>query len=83
MTASIFLNGLQYLGYILIFQGFLFCFLCGLLLSGIDPGETAPMGIESYADVTSLLAAAELEGKSITVIPRAGSVVPVLVPAGE
>ena len=49
-----------------------------MLLSGIDPAETAPMGIESYADVPSLLAAAALEGKSITVIPRAGSVVPVL-----
>ena len=54
-----------------------------LLLSGIDPAETAPMGIESYADVPSLLAAAGLEGKSITVIPRAGSVVPVIVQERE
>ena len=36
------------------------------------------MGIESYRDVPSLLAAAELDGKSIAVIPNAGSVVPVL-----
>ncbi len=49
-----------------------------MLLSGIDPAETAPMGIESYPDVPSLLAAAKLEGKSITVIPQAGSVVPVV-----
>ncbi len=48
-----------------------------MLLSGIDPNETAPMGIESYPDVPSLLEAASLEGKSITVIPKACSVVPV------
>ena len=49
-----------------------------MLLSGIDPNETAPMGIESYSEVSALLEAASLEGKSITVIPRAGSVVPIL-----
>ena len=49
-----------------------------MLLSGIDPAETAPMGIESYGDVPSLLARAELSGKSILVIPNAGSVVPVV-----
>ena len=43
MTAMIFLNGLQYLGYILIFPGFLFCFLCGLLLVGIDRKLVARM----------------------------------------
>ena len=43
MTASIFLNGLQYLGYILIFPGFLFCFLCGMLLVGIDRKLVARM----------------------------------------
>ncbi len=43
MTASIFLNGLQYLGYILIFPGFLFCFLCGMLLTGIDRKLVARM----------------------------------------
>ncbi len=65
--------------------GYVFFLTCELaqrfriiLLSGIDPAETSPMGIESYPDVPSLLAAASLEGKSITVIPRAGSVVPVL-----
>ena len=30
------LNYLQYLGYILIFPGFLFCFVAGLLLCGSD-----------------------------------------------
>ena len=49
-----------------------------MLLSGIDPALTAPMGIESYSDVSRLLAAAHLEGKSIAVIPNAGSVVPVI-----
>ena len=31
---SIILDGLKYLAYILIFPGFLFCFLSGLLLCG-------------------------------------------------
>ena len=43
MTASIFLTGLQYLGYILIFPGFLFCFFCGMLLTGIDRKLVARM----------------------------------------
>ena len=49
-----------------------------MLLSGIDPAETAPMDIETYSDVPSLLANADLEGKKILVIPKAGSVVPVV-----
>lgn len=49
-----------------------------ILLSGIDPKDTAPMGIESYSDVNELLAHVDLEGKSILVIPNAGSVVPVI-----
>ena len=47
-----------------------------MLLSAIDPAETAPMGIECYADVDELLAHAALEGKSIAVIPNGGAVVP-------
>ena len=43
MTAIIFLNALRYLGYILIFPGFLFCFLCGMLLVGIDRKLVARM----------------------------------------
>ena len=49
-----------------------------MLLSSIDPAEAAPMGIESYRDVPSLLANASLAGKSILVVPNAGSVVPVV-----
>ena len=37
------LNALQYLGYILIFPGFLFCFLAGMLLCGIDRKIVAKM----------------------------------------
>lgn len=37
------LNALKYLGYILIFPGFLFCFLFGLLLCGIDRKVVARM----------------------------------------
>ena len=43
MTSTILLNALQYLGYILIFPGFLFCFLCGMLLVGIDRKLVARM----------------------------------------
>ena len=49
-----------------------------MLLSGLDPELVAPMGIESYRDVGSLLDNAELAGKRILVIPNAGSVVPVV-----
>ena len=37
------LTALQYLGYILIFPGFLFCFVIGLLLCGIDRKAVARM----------------------------------------
>lgn len=37
------LNALEYLGYILIFPGFLFCFMAGLLLCGIDRKMVAKM----------------------------------------
>ena len=37
------LTALQYLGYILIFPGFLFCFLAGMLLTGIDRKLVARM----------------------------------------
>ena len=43
MTSTILLNALQYLGYILIFPGFLFCFLTGMLLCGIDRKLVARM----------------------------------------
>ena len=37
------LNALQYIGYILIFPGFLFCFVAGMLLAGIDRKMVAKM----------------------------------------
>ena len=37
------LNALKYLAYVLIFPGFLFCFLSGLLLCGIDRKLVARM----------------------------------------
>ncbi len=40
---SIVLSAVQYLGYVLIFPGFLFCFLAGLLLCGIDRKMVAKM----------------------------------------
>jgi formate hydrogenlyase subunit 4 len=40
---TIFLDGLRYLCYILIFPGFLFCFLTGMLLCGIDRKIVARM----------------------------------------
>ena len=43
MTTAIILDALQYLGYILIFPGFLFCFAIGLLLCGIDRKLVARM----------------------------------------
>lgn len=43
MITAILLDALQYLGYILIFPGFLFCFVIGLLLCGIDRKLVARM----------------------------------------
>ena len=40
---SIIVNALQYLGYVLIFPGFLFCFVVGMLLTGIDRKLVARM----------------------------------------
>lgn len=40
---SIIIGALQYLGYVLIFPGFLFCFLAGMLLCGIDRKLVAKM----------------------------------------
>ena len=40
---SLVISSLQYLGYILIFPGFLFCFTAGLLLCGIDRKMVAKM----------------------------------------
>ena len=40
---TIIISALQYLGYVLIFPGFLFCFLAGMLLCGIDRKLVAKM----------------------------------------
>ena len=40
---TIVISALQYLGYVLIFPGFLFCFLAGMLLCGIDRKLVAKM----------------------------------------
>ena len=40
---TIVISALQYLGYVLIFPGFLFCFLAGMLLCGIDKKLVAKM----------------------------------------
>ncbi len=73
MTTSILLNGLQYLGYILIFPGFLFCFLCGMLLVGIDRKLVArmqkrvgPPSLQPFYDFFKLC------GKE-TIVPAAAS----------
>lgn len=43
MSGEMIFDALRYLGYILIFPGFLFCFLSGLLLCGIDRKIVARM----------------------------------------
>ena len=40
---TIVIDALEYLGYVLIFPGFLFCFLAGMLLCGIDRKLVARM----------------------------------------
>ena len=70
---SIFLTGFQYLGCILIFPGFLFCYFCGLLLTGIDRKLVARMQkrvgppiLQPFYDFFKLL------GKE-TIVPAAAS----------
>ncbi len=47
-----------------------------LLYSSIAPEDVAPMGMQAFSDVDALLAAAQLEGKSIYVIPNGSTVIP-------
>ena len=70
---STLLTALSYLGYILIFPGFLFCFLAGMLLCGIDRKLVARMQkrvgppiLQPFYDFFKLL------GKE-TIIPAAAS----------
>lgn len=73
MNMSTIVTALQYLGYILIFPGFLFCFLAGLLLCGIDRKVVAKMQkrvgpplLQPFYDFFKLL------GKE-TIVPTAAS----------
>ena len=47
-----------------------------LLYSSIDPKDVEPMGMKAFSDVDSLLAAAQLDGKSVYVIPNGSTVIP-------
>ena len=47
-----------------------------LLYSSIAPEDVAPMGMRAFSDVNALLAAAQLEGKSVYVIPNGATVIP-------
>ena len=47
-----------------------------LLYSRIDPKDVAPMGMQAFTDVDALLAAAQLDGQSIYVIPNGSTVIP-------
>lgn len=47
-----------------------------MLYTSVAPEIVAPMGLEAYNDIDALLAAADLEGKSIYVIPNGSTVIP-------
>ncbi|MBR1408229.1 MAG: nickel-dependent lactate racemase [Clostridia bacterium] len=47
-----------------------------LMLTGVAPEVLAPMGIRAFSDPDALLAAADLAGKSIYVIPNGSAVMP-------
>lgn len=49
-----------------------------LLLSSINPADTAPMGIKAYDKIEELLASVDLAGKRIYVIPNGSTVIPKL-----
>ena len=49
-----------------------------LLLTSIPAKTLAPMGIEAYSDMDALLAAANLPGKSIYVVPNGATVIPIV-----
>ena len=50
-----------------------------LMYSSIDPEVVAPMGIKAYQDMEKLLEDADLDGKSIYVIPTGSTVLPEIV----
>ena len=47
-----------------------------LMLTSIPPEEVAPMGIQAFSRMEDLLAAAQLEGKSLYVIQNGSTVIP-------
>ena len=47
-----------------------------LLYSSIDPKDVEPMGLRTFSDMNELLSSAQLEGKSIYVIPNGSTVIP-------
>ena len=46
------------------------------MLTSIPPEEVAPMGIQAFSRMEDLLAAAQLEGKSLYVIQNGSTVIP-------
>ena len=46
------------------------------MLTGIPRETVAPMGIEAFSDMNALLKAADLNGKSLYVIPTGATVIP-------
>ena len=46
------------------------------LLTRLNPETVAPMGLRAFSNLDELLAAAELEGKSLYVIPNGSTVIP-------
>lgn len=47
-----------------------------MMLTSVPPETLAPMGIEAYSDMDSLMAAADITGKSVYVIPNGSTVIP-------
>ena len=47
-----------------------------MMLTTVKQETVAPMGIEAYQDPEALLAAADLKGKRIYVIPNGATVIP-------
>ena len=47
-----------------------------MMLTSISPETVAPMGIEAYQDLKELIAAADLQNKTVYVIPNGATVVP-------
>ena len=47
-----------------------------MMLTSISPDTVAPMGIEAYHDLKDLIAAADLQDKTVYVIPNGATVVP-------